>query len=163
DLETGEIFCDKLRQIYIELPYFTKTEAECETDFERWIYVLKNMETLDRLPFKVRKAVFDRLEQLASKANMTPEERWQYEEEWKNLSDYVNTHAYAMKTGHEAGLAEGMEKGLKEGLEKGLEKGLIEGEKKGKLEAACNLKKMGISVELISQATGLSIEEIENL
>ncbi|MBO5250400.1 MAG: PD-(D/E)XK nuclease family transposase, partial [Bacteroidaceae bacterium] len=147
DLETGEIFCDKLRQIYIELPYFTKTEAECETDFERWIYVLKNMETLDRLPFKVRKAVFDRLEQLASKANMTPEERWQYEEEWKNLNDLVNTHAYAMKTG----LTEGMEKGLKEG------------EKKGKLETACNLKKMGISIELISQATGLSIEEIENL
>ncbi|MBO5251240.1 MAG: hypothetical protein J6B31_04495, partial [Bacteroidaceae bacterium] len=113
----------------------------------------------------------DRLEQLASKANMTPEERWQYEEEWKNLSDYVNTHAYAMKTGMEKGLkeglekglAEGMEKGLKEGLEKGLEKGLAEGERKSKAEIALNLKKAGMTPEFISQITGLSTEEIEKL
>ena len=175
DLETGEIFCDKLRQIYIELPYFTKTEAECETDFERWIYVLKNMETLDRLPFKVRKAVFDRLEQLASKANMTPEERWQYEEEWKNLNDLVNTHAYAMKTGLaegmekglkeglEKGLAEGMEKGLTKGLEKGRKEGLTEGKREGKVEIARKMIAKGMDLELIMEMTGLSTEEIEKL
>ena len=35
------------------------------------------MDTLDRMPFKARKAVFERLEKLASKANMTQEERMQ--------------------------------------------------------------------------------------
>ena len=56
DRETGQVFNPKFRQIYIELPRFNKEEEECETDFERWIYVLKHMDTLDRMPFKARKA-----------------------------------------------------------------------------------------------------------
>ena len=55
DRDTHEVFSDKLRFIFIELPAFTKEEEECITDFERWIYVLKNMETLNRLPFKAAK------------------------------------------------------------------------------------------------------------
>lgn len=47
------------------------------------------MDTLDRMPFKARKAVFERLEKLASKANMTQEERARYEEEWKVYNDYL--------------------------------------------------------------------------
>ena len=139
DLETNEIFCDKLRQIYIELPYFIKKEDECETDFERWIYILKNMEILERLPFKSRKAVFERLEQLASKANMTMEERQQYEEEWKMYNDYYNTLDYAKKEGRAEGLSEGI------------------------LSVAQNLKKMGMSIEQIQQATGLTAEETEKI
>lgn len=151
DLETNEIFCDKLRQIYIELPYFIKKEDECETDFERWIYILKNMEILERLPFKSRKAVFERLEQLASKANMTMEERQQYEEEWKMYNDYYNTLDYAKKEGREIGLAEGRAEGRAEGLSEGI------------LSVAQNLKKMGMSIEQIQQATGLTAEEIEKI
>ena len=60
DRDTHEVFSDKLRFIFIELPSFNKEEEECETDFERWIYILKNMETLNRLPFKARKAVFEK-------------------------------------------------------------------------------------------------------
>ena len=29
------------RFIYLSLPFFDKSEEECETDFEKWIYVLK--------------------------------------------------------------------------------------------------------------------------
>lgn len=64
DRNTHEVFSDKLRFIFIELPAFTNEEEECITDFERWIYVLKNMETLNRLPFKARKAVFEKLEKI---------------------------------------------------------------------------------------------------
>ena len=28
---------------------------ECENDFERWIYLLKHMDTLERMPFKAKK------------------------------------------------------------------------------------------------------------
>ena len=41
DRNTHEVFSDKLRFIFIELPAFTNEEEECITDFERWIYVLK--------------------------------------------------------------------------------------------------------------------------
>ena len=64
DRNTHEVFSDKLRFIFIELPAFTKEEEECITDFEHWIYVLKNMETLNRLPFKARKAMFEKLEKI---------------------------------------------------------------------------------------------------
>ena len=40
------------RFIYLSLPFFDKSEEECETGFEKWIYVLKYMEmdevSLDR-------------------------------------------------------------------------------------------------------------------
>lgn len=38
-------FTDKLRFIYLNLPLFKKKAEECVTDFEKWIYVLKHMET----------------------------------------------------------------------------------------------------------------------
>lgn len=41
DRDTNEVFSDKLRFIFLQLPCFTKEEDECQTDFERWIYVLK--------------------------------------------------------------------------------------------------------------------------
>ena len=104
DRDTHEVFSDKLRFIFIELPAFTKEEEECITDFERWIYILKHMDILDRMPFKARKAVFERLEKLASKANMTQEERAQYEEEWKVYNDYFNTLDFAEKKGMQKGM-----------------------------------------------------------
>ena len=71
----------------MQLPSFTKDEEACETDFERWIYVLKNMETLNRLPFKARKAVFQRLEDIVDIASLTKEERIRYDESIKVYRD----------------------------------------------------------------------------
>ena len=71
DRETGELFSDKFREIFIALPLFNKNEEECETNFERWIYILNNMETLKRMPFKARKAVFEKLEDIADVVSMT--------------------------------------------------------------------------------------------
>ena len=163
DLETGEVFCDKIRQIYIELPYFIKDEDECETDFERWIYVLKNMEILERMPFKGRKAVFDRLEQMASKANMTVAERQQYEEEWKNANDYYNTLDYAKKEAQAEGRAIGLAEGRAEGRAEGLAEGLMVGERNALLRTVKGLREKGLSASDISDVTGLPLTDIENL
>ena len=159
DRETGQVFNPKFRQIYIELPRFNKEEEECETDFERWIYVLKHMDTLDRMPFKARKAIFERLERIGSMANLTPKQRAQYEAEWKMYNDYYNTLDFAV----EKGMKKGMEKGLQEGLQKGKAEGKAEGRQEEKHSIALNLKKLGVSIEQIAFATGLSIEEIEKL
>ena len=147
DRETGQVFNPKFRQIYIELPRFKKEEEECETDFERWIYVLKHMDTLDRMPFKARKAIFERLERIGSMANLTPKQRAQYEEEWKIYNDYYNTLDFAVEKGRKKAMEEGRAEGLKE----------------GKRSIALNLKRMGLGIEQISSATGLSLEEIEAL
>ena len=135
DRDTGQLFNNKFRQIFIELPNFDKEEDECSNDFERWIYVLKHMDTLDRMPFKARKAVFERLEKMASKANMTPEERAQYEKEWKVYNDYFNTLDFAEQ------------------------KGML----RGKESSARMMKSKGLAIDLISECTGLTAEEIEAL
>lgn len=151
DRETHEQFSDKMRYIFLELPSFDKEESECATDFERWIYVLKNMETLNRLPFKARNAVFKRLEEIVDIAALSKEERIKYDESIKVYRDQLAV----MEFERQKGLAEGLEKGLAEGIEKGMEK--------GKEDVARNLKEMGLDVSSISRATGLSPDVIEGL
>ena len=56
--------------------------------------------------------------------------------------------------------AEGRAEGHAEGLEEGLNKGRAEGRAEEKRENARNLKNLGVSTEVISQATGLTKEEI---
>ncbi|OWP85716.1 hypothetical protein BWK60_12640, partial [Flavobacterium covae] len=48
-------------------------------------------------------------------------------------------------------------------FDEGKMEGLIEGKMEGKIETAKSLKKIGVSVEIITQATGLSKEEINKL
>ena len=55
------------------------------------------------------------------------------------------------------------EEGRAEGLEEGLNKGREEGLKEANLNNARNLKKLGVADDIISQATGLSKEEVEFL
>ena len=55
------------------------------------------------------------------------------------------------------------QQGKEEGLAEGLEKGKEEGEHNAKIETAKNLLSIGLSVDQISKATGLSIEDIKVL
>lgn len=75
--------------------------------------------------------------------------------------------AEGIKEGKAEGRAEGIAEGIKEGKAEGIKEGKIEGmkegERKGKLEVARSLKQMGLSVESIAVATGLSIDDIEYL
>ena len=114
---------------------------------------------MERMPFKARKAVFDRLEQIASKANMSPEERQQYENEWKIYNDYFNSIDSAKREGKE----EGREEGRIEGREEGRIEGRIEGREEGIILVAQNLKRMGMTNEQIQQATGLTLNEIAQI
>ena len=100
DRSTGRMFSDKIRQVYLELPYFPRGSwEECENDFERWIYLLKHMETLERMPERLRKSVFERLLEVADVASLTKEERVLYDEALKRYRDYKNTVEYAEEKG----------------------------------------------------------------
>lgn len=155
DRDTGELFTDKMRQIFLALPVFGKDEEECENDFERWIYILKNMETLKRMPFKARKAVFEKLEEIADVASLNEEEHELY---WKSVNAY-RTHLCVM----DAAKLEGREEGRAEGREEGRAEGREEGSIEKCFSIARNLKQLGTSADLISKATGLTPEEIAGL
>ena len=139
DRDTHVPFSDKLRFVFLQLPCFKKEESECENDFERWIYVLKNMETLQRLPFKARKSVFEKLEQIVDIASLSKEERMKYDESIKVYRDQLATLDFAEQKGRAEGFVEGT------------------------LDVARRMKAMLIPVETISLATGLSLDEIAGL
>jgi predicted transposase/invertase (TIGR01784 family) len=65
----------------------------------------------------------------------------------------------AMRTGMEKGLEQGIEKGIAQGIEKGIERGIRE----KALEDARKFKELGVSLDIISKATGLCEEEIGRL
>ena len=171
DRDTHELFTDKMRYIFIELPSFTKEEDECENDFERWIYVLKNMEKLQRLPFKARKAVFEKLEQIVDIAAMSKEDRMKYDESIKVYRDQLAMMEYERQKGKAEGFAEGkaegeatgFAKGKAEGIAEGFAKGIAEGEAKLRLKNARGMKAAGIAPDLIAQITGLPLETVERL
>lgn len=61
------------------------------------------------------------------------------------------------------GRLEGRAEGREEGREEGRKEGREEGRKEKRFENARNFKKLGVPIEIISQATGLTAEEIAAL
>ncbi len=59
--------------------------------------------------------------------------------------------------------AEGFEAGRSEGIEQGIEQGMQKGVHQNKLETAKSLKNIGVEIDKIATATGLTKEEIEHL
>ena len=129
--------------------------AECETDFERWIFVLNNMETLNRMPFKAQKAVFEKLEEIVDVHSLSEEDRVRYENSVNAYRDYLATIDYAAK--------KGVEEGFEDGLQKGIQEGIRKGQQEKALEIARSMKAMGMTSEQIMKVTGLSLAEIESL
>ena len=87
DRQTHEIFYDKLTFIYLEVPNFSKTEEELVSQFDKWMYVLKNLHQLQDRPVKLQEKVFERLFSEAEIAKLKPEDMKAYEESLKVYRD----------------------------------------------------------------------------
>ena len=151
DTKTHKVISHKMKYVYLQLPRFEKTEAECKTNFDRWIYIFKNMATLERIPWAQKDSIFSQLGKFAQIANLSESQRRKYDKDLKIYRDSVNVLNYAQKQAREEGLAEGREKGL------------AEGRAEEKINIALKLKKAGADIALIILSTGLSEEEIEKL
>ena len=140
DRECPELVNDKLRFIYLYLPLFPiKEAADCRTNFERWIYILKNMETMEKMPYQATNAAFRKLERVMKRLSLTHEEHKIYERSLRHYLDNYNC------------------------LKSAQEESFKEGEQKGIMKTARNLKQMGLSTEQIMKATALTADEIAKL
>ena len=156
-VENSDKVIDGLQLIFVELPKFTPHSYSEKRMQVLWLRYLTEIndetrevpEELMANP-EVKKAV-DALEVSA----FTDAQLAGYEKFWDIISVEKTLYNSAERRGMEKGMAEGMEKGIEKGIEKGMaeERYLI----------ALNMKKQGVSFELISQCTGLSIKEIELL
>jgi predicted transposase/invertase (TIGR01784 family) len=117
------------------MPKFNKTLDELETRFDKWLYVIRNLNRLDRVPEKLREQIFDKLFEAAEIARFTQDQVRSYEDSLKYYRD------------------------LKNSLDTAREEGKIE----GKIEIASKALKKGLSVKDIIDLTGLTEEEIERI
>jgi predicted transposase/invertase (TIGR01784 family) len=147
DIETKQVFYDKLTFIYLEMPKFNKTVDELETRFDKWLYVIRNLNRLDRIPDKLRERVFEKLFETAEIAKFTPEQVRSYEDSLKYYRD--------IKASLDTSYEEGMEKGREEGMEKGREERAI--------EIAKEMLSENEPIEKIMKFTGLTRAQIEKL
>ena len=95
--------------------------------------------------------------------NMTPKERQAYDEHLSAIMIQNDVLDSAKLEGLIEGRMEGLLEGKMEGKIEGIQEGLEKGEKKKQVEIARNLKKMDLPTETIVRATGLSVEEIEQI
>ena len=84
---------------------------------------------------ELKSQLIKKLNTVAALASQSRDERAKYDESLKILRDRLSEIAYAKE----------------------------EGKEEGKAEMARNLKAMGVPIETIAKASGLSIEEIEQL
>lgn len=167
DTATKEVFYDKLTFIYLEMPKFNKSESELTGMFDKWLFVLRNLSRLMDRPAALQERVFTRLFEAAEIAKFTKEQYEAYEESLKVYRDWQNTIVTAelkgMARGMAKGMAEGMAKGKAEGMAEGMAKGIEEGRAEQNRENARAMKQAGLENGVISQITGLSVVEIEEL
>ncbi len=134
------VLTEDLQMIYIELPKFKKSSVEeLDSGIDIWLYLLKYSQSLtqeDTMKLKNKlpdlQNAFGALELYAT----DPEKQRQLEERLRSDENF----AYEMAAKYELGIEEGIEKGIE----------------KGKLETARKMKDMGLSIEVILKAVGLS-------
>jgi predicted transposase/invertase (TIGR01784 family) len=136
---TNEIFHNGLGFKFLELPKFDKKEDELENELDKWVYMLKHMNSLNQIPKYLDKRIFQKIFKIAEMGRLSAEQQFLYESRLMHRADYESTLEYAAERG----------------LEKGVRQNAIEIAKKMKLEDFDFVK--------IARFTELTIEEIENL
>ena len=163
---------DGLHLIFIELPKFKPHNYSEKKMQVLWLrYLTEITERTRQAPQElldnpeVKKALTE-LEESA----FTDAELLGYDKFWDIISverTLIGSVKRRYDEGLRKGLAEGMEKGIAEGMQKGLEKGIEKGLEKGRaeerLQIARNMKQLGMPMEAIAGATGLTAEEINAL
>jgi len=129
--------------IFAELARFDRTLEQCKDDLERMLYVLKNTGRMKKVPESLKRKVFARILEACDRDNFSEEKRIQYDQDMYDELRRLGELATAKRIGREEGREEGA--------------------KGARLEDARRLKELGVDLEIISKATGLSIETIREL
>ena len=178
DIHRKTVFYDKLTFITIQMPNFTKTADKLETNFDKWLYVLKNLNRLNEIPKELQEETFKKVFQVAEYAAMTKEERKSYENSVKYYRDLHNV----IDTAEEKGLQEGLQKGKEEAENKLFpiieqkeqvieqkeqvieqKNQVIEQNKQALLNSAKAMLKAGMDLQQVQTLTGLTKDEINRI
>jgi predicted transposase/invertase (TIGR01784 family) len=156
DKETNKSFSEKLNFITLEIRKFNKTEEELVTNLDKWLYVLKHLHELEKIPIKLQTKILEKVFKVAEFIALNKEEKRNYVESLKNYNDLQNTLDTSERTGYQKGLQE-----LTPLLEEA--KAREEEERRLKEEAIKLMIEVGIPLETIAEKLNISIEEINKI
>ena len=139
----GKTFYDKLTYIYLELPNFKLTVDLLTTRLDKWIYFIKHLEDFQTIPIIFRDEVFSQAFEKAELAKYDEVELSRYQNSLKIYRDNKAVFETAIENAYETAYSNAYNDRNK--------------------EIAKKLKLMGVTIEVISASTGLSIAEIELL
>jgi predicted transposase/invertase (TIGR01784 family) len=146
DKETGRQLHDKFRQIFISLPYVKETLDECGNAYDKWFYILKNMEDMKRIPYDMTaKEAFAKLDEIARIGNLCESDYYAYESARKYYRDRENQMEYARDMARN----------------EGIEVGIVKGRTEERTKNARKMLEFNAPIEMIQGVTGFSKEEIE--
>jgi predicted transposase/invertase (TIGR01784 family) len=169
---TKEKFSNKLKFIYIQLPNFTKTIEELQTNTDYWLFLLRNLAAFQNRPLEVQGRIFERLFNMARKDKLNSEEMKTYNKSILEYNDVMNSVQYAEERGEQRGISIGEKRGISIGEQRGEQRGISIGEQRGisigeqrgeqrkVVEFVIKCHSKGMSVADIADLTDLSIEEV---
>ncbi|MFT4927557.1 MAG: putative transposase/invertase (TIGR01784 family) [Phenylobacterium sp.] len=140
----NQLFYDKLKYIYIEMPNFNKTLEQLENHCDRWLYFIKNLDTLEEIPELFRDDIIYKGFEVARIAALNKKERASYESSLKEYRDLYSV----MKTAKQEGIIIGEARGEARGEAKAIE------------SVAITMLNAGMPDEQIATLTKLSIAEV---
>ncbi|NEP22875.1 Rpn family recombination-promoting nuclease/putative transposase [Moorena sp. SIO3I6] len=134
-----EVFYDKFKFIYVELPKFTKSVDQLETHFDKWLFLFRHLAQCNAPPEPLQEDVFTQLFEVAEIANFSSEEQALYQDSLKVYRDMYSVNQTLIQ--------ESLEQGRQQGIE----------------QVAKQMKAAGLPLNDIAQYTGLSVDEINQL
>ena len=140
-----------------------------------WLRFIGATNRKERAMIATMSPVLQMLNEKIDILTLSPIERKLYESRMKLKSDITTISetqfsagvergkSLGLAEGKSLGLAEGKSLGLAEGKSLGLAEGEVRGSRQKALETARNLLVIGLSIENIAKATGLTVQEVETL
>ena len=153
NMEHSDRIIEGLRFVFIELPKFQPKNIAEKKMAVLWLRFLTEIseDTQDAPQELLENEATRKALSIVEKSAMNEGQLYAYEKFW---SAVIN---------EEVLLKGSFERGVSEGEALGIAKGEAIGEAKANRKSAQNLKNLGIDIETISKATGLTAEEIQAL
>jgi len=105
--QNNQLFYDKLKFVYLEMPHFTKNQDELVSRLDKWLYFIKHLEDFQYIPEIFKDEVFIQAFAKAEIAKYSEQERNEYEESLKTYRDLKGVIDTAFDEGKIEGKLEG--------------------------------------------------------
>lgn len=147
DRNTGEEYTDLLNMRFIPMSSVKKNWNECKTSYDKILFLIKNIHKMDKNSEAYRSKEYEEFFDAAELENLAEEDFVAYSQSYAKMEETERAMEYACSQSFSKGEAIGFSKGESAGFRK----------------TAVKLKELGFDAATISEATGLSLDEIQKL